>query len=59
VINQKIQYVHEKVHKFKDVMEKLPPAEVVTTMNENKNLYSEVNELRAEKKAHAKYIEVL
>jgi hypothetical protein len=40
-------------------MSTLPPVEVVTTMAENRKLYSEINQLRAEQQAHAKNIEVL
>jgi hypothetical protein len=39
-INQKIQVAQEKAQKFKAVMGTLPPAEVVTTMDENRKLYS-------------------
>jgi len=45
-INQKIQTVQEKVQKLQATMGTLPPVEVVTTMNENQNLYSEMNQLR-------------
>jgi hypothetical protein len=58
-ISQKIQAVQEKVQKFKDVMGTLPPTEVVTAMNENKKLYSEMNQLRVEQQARTQQIEVL
>jgi predicted nucleic acid-binding Zn-ribbon protein len=37
----------------------LPPAEVVTTMDENRKLYSEMNQLRVEQQACMQNIEVL
>jgi hypothetical protein len=58
-ISQKIQAVQEKAQKFKEVMGTLPPAEVVTMMNENRKLYSEMNQLRVEQQARAQQIEVL
>jgi hypothetical protein len=48
-ISQKIQStVQGKVHKLQATMGTLPPTEVVTLMNENQNLYSEMNHLREE-----------
>jgi hypothetical protein len=40
-------------------MSTLLPAEVVTTMAENRKLYSEINQLRAEQQDRAQKIEVL
>jgi hypothetical protein len=45
--------------KFKEVMSTLPPTEMMETMEENRKLYSEMNQMRVQQQAHAQKIETL
>ena len=58
-LDQKLHNAQEKAQKFKEVMGTLPPTVVVTMMNKNKKMYSEMNQLRAEQQARAQHIKVL
>jgi hypothetical protein len=58
-IGKKLQVAQDKAHKFKEVMSTLPPAEMVTPMVENTNIYLEMNQIRVEQKACTQKIETL
>jgi hypothetical protein len=51
--------LQEKAQKFKETMSSFPPEEKMTTMADNKKLYSEMNQMRAEQQALVQKMELL
>jgi hypothetical protein len=58
-IEKKLQVALEKVQKFKETMSTLPPTENMVAIMENRKLYLDINQMRAEQQAHTQNIETL